>query len=132
MHNIYPTNILLCKMKVRPNTLCDKCQVPDFIEHFFVECNYIKGFWNYVSSYIKSSINIQVNLNTKHILLGLTYSEHSSIKNKEIDFINAIILLGKLCVSKLRYGKINNIFLIFELELNLRKKLSMHNNIDNN
>ena len=34
-HNIYPTNIMLCKMRVRENQRCSYCpdQV-DFIEHF--------------------------------------------------------------------------------------------------
>ena len=121
MHNIYPTNILLCKMKIRTNILCDNCQVPDFIEHFFVECGLIEGFWKYVSSYIQSSTNIEVKLNSKDILLGLINSEHNNIKSREIDYINGIILLGKHCITKLRYGKLKNIYLIFDLELNLRK-----------
>ena len=131
MHNIYPTNILLCKMKVRSNTLCDNCHVTDFIEHFFVECHTIKGFWTFISSFIESVIDIHVNLGTKDILLGLIHSEHDHIKNNEIDYINAIILLGKLCVSKMRFGKIKNIYLIFDLELNLRKKFLQQEIIDN-
>ena len=127
MHNIYPTNILLYKMKVRPNILCNVCKVTDFIEHFFVECQQIEGFWNFVSSYIKYMINIQVKLNTKDILLGLTYSDHNNIKREDIDYINYIILLGKHCISKLKYGNINSIYLVFELELSLRTKVSEHN-----
>ena len=114
-------------MKVRPNILCDKCNLPDFIEHFFVECDLIKGFWDYISCYIESSINIKVKLSTKEILLGLTYTDYEHIKNKDINYINAIILLGKLCISKLRYGQIKSIYLIFDLELNLRSRTLKHN-----
>lgn len=123
MHNIYPSNILLHKMKVRPNLLCDHCNEIDFIEHFFVECDIIKNFWKFVSSHINASINVQIKLTRKDILLGLPYSEFSNINKKDIDYINTIVLIGKLCISKLRYGKLKNIFLIFELELNLRKKV---------
>ena len=34
--HIYPTNILLCKMKVRDDHMCSYCNdVVDYIEHFF-------------------------------------------------------------------------------------------------
>ena len=122
MHNIYPTNILLCKMNVRPNNLCNNCQVPDFIEHFFVECQLIRDFWRHVINYIKSSVNVTFNLSTRDILLGVEKSEHRYLSKKELNYINFIILLGKLCVSKFKYGEIQNINLIFELEINLRQK----------
>ena len=36
LHNIYPTNILLCKMKVRDDQMCSYCNdVVDYTEHFF-------------------------------------------------------------------------------------------------
>ena len=37
LHNIYPTNILLKKMKIRDNDLCSLCYEIDYIEHFFLE-----------------------------------------------------------------------------------------------
>ena len=122
MHNIYPTNILLCKMKVRPNIFCNNCQVPDFIEHFFVECQLLCGFWNHVTKYIKSSVNGNFKLSTRDILLGLEHAEHRDLRKKDLNYINCIILLGKLCVSKFKYGENQNIYLIFESEIILRKK----------
>ena len=39
LHNIYPTNILLCKMKVRDDQMCSYCyDVVDYIQHFFFDC----------------------------------------------------------------------------------------------
>ena len=36
LHNIYPTNILLCKMKVRDDRMCSYCNdVVAYIEYFF-------------------------------------------------------------------------------------------------
>ena len=44
LHNIYPTNILLHKMKIKDSALCDHCKVHDFIEQFFFKCNKLRGF----------------------------------------------------------------------------------------
>ena len=45
IHNIYPTNILLSKMKVKENQNCEWCDCTDFMEHFFVECKKVKHLW---------------------------------------------------------------------------------------
>ena len=45
LHNIYPTNIMLCKMKVKNNKYCTDCRDQvDYIEHFFFECHVTKSF----------------------------------------------------------------------------------------
>ena len=123
LHNIYPTNILLTKMKIKPSDLCETCQVPDYIEHFFYECSLIQNFWIHLNNFIKSKINFDIHLDKKNILMGLAYSEFPSLKRTTLDFINSIILIGKLCISKFRYGKIKNLSLIFEMEYALRYKL---------
>ena len=122
LHNIYPTNILLNKMKVKPSALCDSCQVPDFIEHFFVKCDLICGFWEFISSFLKTTANIDIKLTTNVILLGITYSEAKPLKKSQVDYVNFIVLIGKLVISKFKYGKIKNVYLLFELETELRKK----------
>ena len=124
MHNIYPTNILLHKMKVKTSPLCPKCQVPDFIEHFFVDCVQINWFWQFISSHIRININKHINLSKKNILIGITYSEQEELRHREVNYINFIILIGKLCISKFKYGTLKNLVLIFECELALRKQVS--------
>ena len=43
LHNIYPTNILLSKMRVRENNKCTYCPWEiDYIEHFFNDCAFVK------------------------------------------------------------------------------------------
>ena len=122
IHNIYPTNILLHKMKVKSSSLCQVCRVPDFIEHFFVDCDQINWFWKFIASYIKNSLNKHINLSKKNILIGITYLEYKELKQREVNFINYIILLGKLCISKFKYGTLKNLTLIFECELALRRQ----------
>ena len=54
LHNIYPTNIMLHKMKHRTNNKCCLCPNKiDFVEHFFYECFKVKQFWNYIEYYIQ-------------------------------------------------------------------------------
>ena len=108
LHNIYPTNILLHKMKVKASPLCQVCQVPDFIEHFFVDCVQICWFWEFISSFIKSNTNKHINISRKNILLGITYLENKELNQREVNFINFTILLGKLCISKFKYGTLKN------------------------
>ena len=45
LHNIYPTIILLEKMGIPFNSLCQICKVQDFTEHFFAECTAVKPMW---------------------------------------------------------------------------------------
>ena len=35
LHNIYPTSIMLQKMKIKDSNLCETCQTTDYLEHFF-------------------------------------------------------------------------------------------------
>ena len=49
LHNIYPSNIMLNKMKVTENNKYALCpDKVDFIEHFFCECPTVKLFWKNV------------------------------------------------------------------------------------
>ena len=121
LHNIYPTNILLHKMKIKTSNLCEHCLVPDYIDHFFCDCALVCDFWKHVLNYIRSKINIDISLSKKDLLLGLLYADHDNIERRLIKYINHIILIAKLCISKFRYGKINNIYLIFDTEIFLRK-----------
>ena len=125
MHNIYPTYVLLHKMKIKTSPLCPSCQVPDFIEHFFFDCVQINWFWQFIVTYIQVKINKKVILSRKNILIGSTYSDHTELTNKEIDFINCIVLLGKLCINKFKYGSLKNLTLIFEYEVAFRQNISI-------
>ena len=47
IHNIYPTKVLLQKMKIKDNNICEHCNQVDTIEHFFVQCRIVKPLWAY-------------------------------------------------------------------------------------
>ena len=121
LHNIYPTNIMLQKMKIKENNLCETCQVKDYIEHFFVDCNLLKGFWSFISNKILIEMDTRINLTKNNIIFGVTKQDFNRVSSSCLKFINYILLIGKMCISKFKYGKIKNIYLVFDYEWRLRR-----------
>ena len=121
LHNIYPTNIMLKKMKVKENCLCETCHVTDYTEHFFVECKLLQGFWSFLSNKILIDTHLRVKLTDTIIIFGFTKKDANNLSIACWKYINYIILIGKMCISKFKYGKIKNIYNIFEYEWQLRR-----------
>ena len=72
LHNIYPTNILLCKMKVRDDQMCSYCyDVVDYIQHFVFDCLPIQKCWKYIEQYILISFDIGTHLTIVDVLFGI-------------------------------------------------------------
>ena len=119
LHNIYPTNRLLCKMKVRDKQMCSYCNdVVDYIEHFFFDCPTITKFWNYIEQYILITFAIQTHLTVVDVLFGIKQHNCRKVKTKRI---NHVLLIAKMCISL--YKKTNAFLamsMIFENQLRLR------------
>ena len=123
LHNIYPTNILLHKMKIKDSALCDHCKVHDFIEHFFYKCNKLRGFWSEVLNYIYGKTEIIMCIDEKVALFGVLKADlKSDTKQRTLNNINTILLVAKMCISKARYGKSQNLKLTFEIEMGIIEK----------
>jgi hypothetical protein len=118
LHNIYPTNILLNKMKIKDSNKCNYCDNTDFIEHFFWGCGQIKSFWNYVEAQIDTYTGKQVSLTERDVLFGHQL-ESVCHTNK---LINHILLIAKMCISKFKYGNNHNLETTFNREIHLRQK----------
>ena len=87
LHNIYATNILLCKMKVRDGRMCSYCNdVVDYIEHFFFDCPKIKKCWNYTEQYILVTFDIQTHLTVVDVLFGIKHN-YGKVKTKQINHV---------------------------------------------
>ena len=80
LHNIYPTNILLCKMKVRDDQLC--YDVVNYIEHFFFDCLPIQTFWKYIEQCILITFHIRTHLTIVDVLFGIKQYDYGKIKNQ--------------------------------------------------
>ena len=125
LHNIYPTNILLNRMKIRESELCETCRTKDYIEHFFVNCKLLRGFWSHVQNTILEITNSHYILTEQTILMGLEKSAYRASSTKT-DIANHILLIAKMSISKMRYRSehyVKDIFRIFEAEMALREKL---------
>ena len=105
-------------MGLRDSNKCECCQVVDFIEHFFFECNKVKPVWKSCCDYIFRLTGENINLSITSILFG--YNPHC-IKSPHIKTINHLILLAKMTISKFKYGSAFDIVSMFEYELRLRK-----------
>jgi len=97
LHNVYPTNILPCKMKVRDDQMCSYCNdVVDYIEQFFFDSPTIKGFWSYIEQYILMSFDIQSHLTVVGVLFGIKQHNCGKVKTKRT---NHVIIMAKVCIS---------------------------------
>ena len=121
LHNIFPTNILLNRMGIKDSELCEECGVSDFVEHMFIHCKRLRGFWSHVFQLIFQITNTRFSQTDANILLGLSPNESEANRNV-INTANHIILIAKMCVSIMRYGQLKHIFLLFDIELERRKK----------
>ena len=114
LHNIYPTNILLEKMGIAPNSLCQICKVQDFTEHFFAECTAVKPMWKEIEKYLAIYMGRSIKLSPSSILLGIGNSIASGNEQK---IINHAILIGKMCkIFKFKYGKPTHLMSLFQTE----------------
>ena len=125
IHNIYPTNIVLNRMKIKSSELCDFCGVADYIEHFFINCKLLRGFWKIVENAIRKYTNISnINLTEENILLGVDDSDMKTSKDN-LGIINYIILIAKMSISKFKCSLVEThlgLQMLFESELNFREK----------
>ena len=120
-HNIYPTNILLQKMKVTNTNKCNYCtNYVDFIEHFFCDCEYVKPLWKYIEQKITLQLQKHVTFTVTDILFGVN---NNSLSKHDKRLVNHLILIGKMCISigKKKKSKIP-LHLLLEHHLHLRSQ----------
>ena len=118
VNNIYPTNILLHKMRVRESVMCQYCSVPDYLEHFFIDCKIVQPLWREVEGYLSTLINIPLHLEPAEKLVGLI---NNKCNKDNTLLINKVILITKMCISKYKYGTNYDLISTFYFECFLRK-----------
>ena len=118
IQNIYPTSILLEKMKIKSSAHCEHCKVLDTLEHFFFDCSLVKSLWADVERKIATDFGRTFKFGAIEVILGITSSKMFS--KKDLKRINLILLVSKLCISKFKYGKNYCLITLFEHELRFR------------
>lgn len=120
IHNIYPTNILLSKMKIRDNKMCSFCpQEIDYIEHFLFDCRICQPLWLHIENILCVLLETRLHLDTKQVLFGIW--DGSEFSRVQQNLINLCLIIGKMCISKYKYGTPMHIQLMFDREFTLRK-----------
>ena len=106
-------------MKLAPSQNCQFCGEIDFVEHFFFNCIKVKPLWIEINKDINASLGVAFKVKEIDVITGAhDYQGISSVILKEI---NHRIAIGRMVISKYRYGKGRNIFEIYETECCLRK-----------
>ena len=118
LHNIYPTTILLHKMGIANSDDCKVCKEKDFAEHFFFFCKSVTPLWQEVEKICSIFAKKSIRLGAGDVMGG--YYNNSGIKREDYMKINHIILVGKMVISKFKYGKQRNIKDLLLEELSYR------------
>ena len=119
LHNIYPTAILLSKMGVRPTDQCNECGTRETLTHFFYECKTSRAIWRELENIIASQRGKRVKIDNVSALLG--YIPGNKRGKKHCQYINLAIMIGKMVISKLKYGPKRNPLELLEFELESRQ-----------
>ena len=119
--NIYPTASILYKMKIKQTDKCDVCKNLETIDHFFFLCSKRKKLWDYVGNIIFSLISRRIVITWEKAILGIL-SEHG-LNKEQIKLVNFIFIIAKLVISKSEYGMKQDLCILMENELRLRKIL---------
>ena len=119
LHNIYPTNILLFKMKLSENQNCKFCNELDYMEHFFFSCPKVLPLWQEIEKDVHAITGFRVKFEESMVLCGII--SLPGVKSRTLKRINHFIALGRLVISKFKYGKSRSIIEIYETDCRSRK-----------
>ena len=121
VHYIYPTNIILKKMKIKETNKCDNCAEIETLDHLFFRCFKLKDFWTFISEKVSITLESHFSLNVINALFGITPDDTEADRTK-IDKANHIILIAKMCISKAKFSTGKSLRYIYEFESCLRQK----------
>ena len=122
LHNIYPSGVLLHKMKIKSNELCEFCGEVDTINHYFVTCQIAKEVWEVAENIISTKCGRRITLSNRNKVIGILKSDGFNCK-EIVKCINRLILVCKRTISKFKYEKVGNIKLLLESQLSFRNLL---------
>ena len=122
LHNVYPTNIHLQKMKLKETEICDWCNGIDYSEHAFYECHKIRPLWYEIEKVFSAKTNVKHKITRDDAMFGISKYQ-TTMKTSCLKLLNHIMLIGKLAISKFRFAKSLNVIEIFHKELNFHLSL---------
>ena len=100
-------------MGLKDTDKCEHCGQTDYIEHLFIHCPRLKGFWSSVFQNILLKTNMSLPMTDANILFGFDTEGLGKADGAKTNIANHILLIAKMSVSKMKYGTFKNIFIIF-------------------
>ena len=105
-------------MKIALSKDCISCGETDYSEHFFFSCTKVRVIWNELESIISSKMGKKISLDLADVMVVVI--NKPNLNKKDILWINHIILVGKMVISKMKYGPKRYPLVILEQDLRLR------------
>ena len=119
LHNIYPTNIHLFKMKLKTTEMCEWCEEMDYSDHAFFECHKIKPLWTEIEKYFSAKTKNIYRIKKQDAMFGILKHQTNMIC-RDLNLLNHLILICKLTISKFRYGTRFDLISMLHRELKIR------------
>ncbi len=127
LHNIYPSMSHLHKWKLKDNPNCTLCKVKETTIHAIYECPIARDAIKKLEKELKTSYDIEINISKIDMLLGLDSNENVNQFVKDINILNAILIILKRKLILQRENKQelseNEIMEIIGRQINLEKYL---------
>ena len=111
-------------MKIVETNRCKICDEIDYIEHFFFFCKSVKVVWDEIVKIINAKLGKLITIDEEGVMLG--YLSIRGFNANDVEFVNKLILIGKMVISKMKYGPKKHYLQILEYELSIRKMRIMH------
>ena len=122
VHNIFPNNIILNRMKIKESETCEICGEKEFTEHLFYNCKRVALFWKRISVMLSLKFNLKLNLTEYLVIFGMEHNDNPfNLTQTQRRYINEIILIGKLAIIKSKALR-SDISIVFERECRIRNK----------
>ena len=96
--------------------MCTFCKEKDYIEHFLFSCQEVKKIWCHVENILSAQTGMRISLNVCNVLFGIS----GKFTKKVEKCINFHILVGKMCISKYKYGNKYDMIAMFDNEMQMR------------
>ena len=106
-------------MGIAASRNCNFCNEIDFPEHFFYSCLKVKSLWTEIQANIRKYLDVSLIIKEEHVLLGIT--SLIGVNSKTLKIINLALAIGKMVISKFKYGPKRNILEIYETDSKMRK-----------
>jgi len=122
LHNVYPTQMHLCRWKIKENDLCAVCNVTETLKHAIYECNLAKESIKNFEFIINRTLNVNIKLTYADVLLGISTTKTNNVLLKADQLlIDELLIIIKRAIILQRENK--RILSINELIMEIKKQL---------